>query len=150
MVCLRIVTKICVGVNPLQTTWMGRGTVSSRVALLLRSAEVKPLFERFVFFFSLFFPSIKPYDGSLWTVTSLWMHLKKISWIWFALPVLTLTLLCFLILWLKTFQPLSCRLSHVKSPTRKKKNMKKGISPLKKNNNWSHTTHPELCCRSAQ
>jgi hypothetical protein len=27
---------------------MERGTVSSRVALLLRSAEVKPLFERFV------------------------------------------------------------------------------------------------------
>ena len=26
----------------------GRGTVSSRVALLLRSAEVKPLFQRFV------------------------------------------------------------------------------------------------------
>jgi len=40
--------QICVGVNPLQTTWMERGTVSSRVALLLRSAEVKPLFNRFV------------------------------------------------------------------------------------------------------
>jgi hypothetical protein len=27
---------------------LGQGTVSSRVALLLRSAEVKPLFQRFV------------------------------------------------------------------------------------------------------
>ena len=34
--------------NLLQTTWMERGTVSGRVALLLRSAEVKPLFDRFV------------------------------------------------------------------------------------------------------
>jgi hypothetical protein len=40
--------EIYAGVNPLQTTWMERGTVSSRVALLLRSAEVKPLFKRFV------------------------------------------------------------------------------------------------------
>jgi hypothetical protein len=44
---------------------MERGTVSSRVALLLRCAEVKPLFERFVFFFSfLFFPSNEFYDSS--------------------------------------------------------------------------------------
>ena len=27
-------------INPLQTTWFGRGTVRSRVALLLRSTEV--------------------------------------------------------------------------------------------------------------
>jgi hypothetical protein len=32
----------------LQTTWIERSTVSSRVALLLRSAEVKLLFNRFV------------------------------------------------------------------------------------------------------
>ena len=31
--------------NPLQTTLTKRGIVSSRVALLLRSAEIKPLFE---------------------------------------------------------------------------------------------------------
>ena len=37
-----------VGVNPLQTTWFERGTVSGRVALLLRSAEIQPLFGRFV------------------------------------------------------------------------------------------------------
>ena len=36
------------GVNPLQTTWIERSTVSSRVALLLRSAEVKLLYNRFV------------------------------------------------------------------------------------------------------
>lgn len=35
---------ICAGVNPLQTTWIERGAVSSRVALLLRSTEAKPLF----------------------------------------------------------------------------------------------------------
>ena len=34
-----------IGVNPLQTTWLERGTVSGRVALLLRSAEIQPLFE---------------------------------------------------------------------------------------------------------
>ena len=32
----------------MQTTWLERGTVSGRVALLLRSAEIQPLFERFV------------------------------------------------------------------------------------------------------
>ena len=37
-----------IGVNPLQTTWLERGTVSGRVALLLRSAEIQPLFGRFV------------------------------------------------------------------------------------------------------
>ena len=30
------------GLNPLQTTLMERGTVSGRVALLLRSTEVQP------------------------------------------------------------------------------------------------------------
>ena len=35
-------------INPLQTTLIERGIVSSRVALLLRSAEIKPLFYRFV------------------------------------------------------------------------------------------------------
>ncbi len=35
-------------VNPLQTTWLEHGTVSGRVALLLRSAEIQPLFRRFV------------------------------------------------------------------------------------------------------
>jgi hypothetical protein len=39
---------IVIGVNPLQTTWLERGIVSGRVALLLRSAEIHPLFERFV------------------------------------------------------------------------------------------------------
>ena len=28
----------------MQTTWLERGTVSGRVALLLRSAEIQPLF----------------------------------------------------------------------------------------------------------
>ena len=37
-----------IGVDPLQTTWLERGTVSGRVALLLRSAEIQPLFDRFV------------------------------------------------------------------------------------------------------
>ena len=32
------------GVNPLQTTWLERGAVRSRVALLLRSSETQPLF----------------------------------------------------------------------------------------------------------
>ena len=36
------------GVNPLQTTLLQLGIVSGRVALLLRSAEIHPLFERFV------------------------------------------------------------------------------------------------------
>ena len=37
-----------IGVNPLQTTGLERGTVSGRVALLLRSAEIQPSFVRFV------------------------------------------------------------------------------------------------------
>ena len=36
------------GVNPLQTTLLELGIVSGRVALLLRSAEIQPLFGRFV------------------------------------------------------------------------------------------------------
>ncbi len=36
------------GVNPLQTTLIELGIVSGRVALLLRSAEIQPVFERFV------------------------------------------------------------------------------------------------------
>ena len=36
-----------IGVNPLQTTWIEHGIVSGRVALLLRSAEIQPLFDRF-------------------------------------------------------------------------------------------------------
>ena len=36
------------GVNPLQTTLLELGIVSGRVALLLRSAEIQPLFLRFV------------------------------------------------------------------------------------------------------
>ena len=37
-------------INPLQTTLiLKRGIVSSRVALSLRSVEIKPLFSRFVF-----------------------------------------------------------------------------------------------------
>jgi hypothetical protein len=35
-------------INPRKTTERELGTVSSRVVLLLRSAEVKPLFYRFV------------------------------------------------------------------------------------------------------
>ena len=37
-----------IGVNPLQTTLFELGIVSGRVALLLRSAEIQPLLERFV------------------------------------------------------------------------------------------------------
>src|ERR1700761_1907517 len=49
----RIAIVECAGIDPLQTTWRGMGdckrergrvAVSGRVALLLRSAEVKPLF----------------------------------------------------------------------------------------------------------
>ncbi len=36
------------GVNPLQTTLFELGIVSGRVALLLRSAEIHPVFVRFV------------------------------------------------------------------------------------------------------
>ncbi len=36
-----------IGVDPLQTTWVERGTVSGRVALLPRSAEIQPPFGRF-------------------------------------------------------------------------------------------------------
>lgn len=42
--------KILERINPLQTTLIERSIVSSRVALLLRSAEIKLLFSRFVFF----------------------------------------------------------------------------------------------------
>jgi hypothetical protein len=35
------------GVNPLQTTLLELGIVSGRVALLLRSAEIQPVFARF-------------------------------------------------------------------------------------------------------
>jgi hypothetical protein len=34
-----------IGVNPLQTTLLELGIVSGRVALLLRSAEIQPVFE---------------------------------------------------------------------------------------------------------
>ena len=37
-----------IGVNPLQTTLLGLGIVSGRVALLLRSAEIQPVSDRFV------------------------------------------------------------------------------------------------------
>ena len=40
-----------IGVNPLQTTWLEHGIVSGRVALLPRSAEIQPLFLRFVTLF---------------------------------------------------------------------------------------------------
>lgn len=45
--------------NPLQPTWIVQSTVSIRVALLVRSAEVNLLFNRFVYllmnvFFSFF------------------------------------------------------------------------------------------------
>jgi hypothetical protein len=36
-----------IGVNPLQTTLLELGIVSGRVALLLRSAEIQPVFEDF-------------------------------------------------------------------------------------------------------
>lgn len=46
------------GVNPLQTTLLELGIVSGRVALLLRSAEIQPLFGRFVSnTYSVFTPS---------------------------------------------------------------------------------------------
>ena len=41
--------KILERINPLQTTLIEQSIVSSRVALLLRSAEIKLLFSRFVF-----------------------------------------------------------------------------------------------------
>ena len=41
--------KILERINPLQTTLIDQSIVSSRVALLLRSAEIKLLFSRFVF-----------------------------------------------------------------------------------------------------
>ncbi len=40
-------TPIVNGVNPLQTTLLELGIVSGRVALLLRSAEIQPVFGRF-------------------------------------------------------------------------------------------------------
>ena len=42
--------KILERINPLQTTLIKQSIVSSRVALLLRSAEIKLLFSRFVFY----------------------------------------------------------------------------------------------------
>ena len=36
---------LVIGVNPLQTTLFKLGIVSGRVALLLRSAEIQPVFE---------------------------------------------------------------------------------------------------------
>lgn len=47
------------GVNPLQTTLLELGIVSGRVALLLRSAEIQPVFRRFVLeYHSVFTPSL--------------------------------------------------------------------------------------------
>jgi hypothetical protein len=46
------------GVNPLQTTLLELGIVSGRVALLLRSAEIQPVFLRFVLeYHSVFTPN---------------------------------------------------------------------------------------------
>ena len=39
---------LVIGVNPLQTTLFELGIVSGRVVLLLRSAEIQPVFVRFV------------------------------------------------------------------------------------------------------
>jgi hypothetical protein len=43
-----VTISIVGGVNPLQTTLLVLGIVSGRVALLLRSAEIQPLYGRFV------------------------------------------------------------------------------------------------------
>ena len=45
-----------IGVNPLQTTLLELGIVSGRVALLLRSAEIQPVFPRFVIELTLYPP----------------------------------------------------------------------------------------------
>jgi hypothetical protein len=48
------------GVNPLQTTLLELGIVSGRVALLLRSAEIQPVFGRFVTEWHCHSPPISP------------------------------------------------------------------------------------------
>jgi hypothetical protein len=55
-----MIIALVIGVNPLQTTWLERGIVSGRVALLLRSAEIHPLFERFVRWTSSILPPLSP------------------------------------------------------------------------------------------
>lgn len=53
--------SVFIGLNPLQTTWTERGIVSSRVALLLRSAEIQPLFLNFGGTLAGTFPSLRGY-----------------------------------------------------------------------------------------
>jgi hypothetical protein len=49
---------LVIGVNPLQTTLFELGIVSGRVVLLLRSAEIQPVFVRFVIeYLRIFSPS---------------------------------------------------------------------------------------------
>jgi hypothetical protein len=60
---------------------MKRGTVSSRVALLLRSAEVKPLFERFVqLMLSFLFYSLPcmNFRAGLFELCHLFMHVRDV------------------------------------------------------------------------
>ena len=71
---------LVIGVNPLQTTLVELGIVSGRVALLLRSAEIQPLFVRFVkqsIIGLIHFKSMIPY--SLTTTLSQSTHLHTLS-----------------------------------------------------------------------
>ena len=58
------------GVNPLHTTLIELGIVSGRVALLLRSAEIQPVFERFVRWTRPSPPSLPWWDST--TGVSVW------------------------------------------------------------------------------
>jgi hypothetical protein len=65
------------GVNPLQTTLIELGIVSGRVALLLRSAEIQPLFGRFVLNdFGHSSPSLPPLLLLLVGLTAGWWRLS--------------------------------------------------------------------------
>ena len=60
-----------IGVNPLQTTLLELGIVSGRVALLLRSAEIQPVFLRFVRW-TLSIPPPPPLVPVCYWVVSVW------------------------------------------------------------------------------
>lgn len=66
-----------IGVNPLQTTLLELGIVSGRVALLLRSAEIQPGFDRFDRHIHVYpLPSLPPETCSLASILKTWRNHK--------------------------------------------------------------------------
>lgn len=69
---------LVIGVNPLQTTLLELGIVSGRVALLLRSAEIQPVFED-LFEELLFFLPLLLLSTELQGHSAMWPHSAQVT-----------------------------------------------------------------------